>query len=99
MQTRRVDSQVAGSGQHSRPAARSQWFTTVLSGSTTLRRQRGQAGIYGAIAADASVVGHLSDTTTGLVTQQHHAVPLNECKVTSDKTIHAHTVEDIICYS
>jgi hypothetical protein len=51
MPTRRVGMQVAGPGQHSRPAARSQWFATVLSGSTTLGRQRGQSGSYGATAA------------------------------------------------
>jgi hypothetical protein len=51
MPTRRVGMQVAGPGQHSRPAARSHWFATVLSGSTTLGRQRGQSGSYGATAA------------------------------------------------
>jgi hypothetical protein len=45
-----VGRQVAGPGQHSRPVARSQWFATVLSGSTTLGWQRGQAGSYGATA-------------------------------------------------
>jgi hypothetical protein len=52
MPTRRVGMgrQLAGLGQHNRPAARSQWFATVLSGSTTLGRQRGQAGSYGVTA-------------------------------------------------
>jgi hypothetical protein len=44
MSTRRVVRQVAGPG-----AARSQWFATVLSGSTTLGW--GQASSYGATAA------------------------------------------------
>jgi hypothetical protein len=30
---------------------------------------------------DASVVGHLSATATGLVTQRHNTVPMNECRV------------------
>jgi hypothetical protein len=47
---------------------------------------------------DASTVGHLSGTATGLVMQRHHAVPLTKCRVVGDKTRHAHTVEDIICY-
>jgi hypothetical protein len=42
---------VAGPGQHGRAIAQSQWFGTVLSGSTTLGRQRGQAGSYDATAA------------------------------------------------
>jgi hypothetical protein len=33
------------------------------------------------------------------VTQRHHAVQLTECRVAGDKTMHAHAVEDIICYS
>jgi hypothetical protein len=48
---------------------------------------------------DASTVGHLSGTATGLVTQQHHAISLIECRVTDDKTRHDHAVEDIIYYS
>jgi hypothetical protein len=48
---RRVGRQVAGTGQHNRLAAWSQRFATVLSDSTTLGRQRGQAGSYGATAA------------------------------------------------
>jgi hypothetical protein len=51
MSMRHVGRQVAGPGQHSKPAARSQWFATVLSGSTTLGWQRGQAGSYMATAA------------------------------------------------
>jgi hypothetical protein len=47
----RVGRQVAGPGQHSRPAVRSQWFATVPSGLTTLGRQRGQVGSYVATAA------------------------------------------------
>jgi hypothetical protein len=47
----------------------------------------------------ANTVGHLSGTATGLVTQQHHVVPLIECKVVGDKTRHAYVVEDFICYS
>jgi hypothetical protein len=46
MPMRHVDRQVAGLGQHSRPIARSEWVATVLSGSTTLGWQRGQAGSY-----------------------------------------------------
>jgi hypothetical protein len=71
----------------------------VLSGLATLGRQRGQAGSYGATAADVSTVGHLSGTAAGLVMQRHHAVPLTECRVADDKIRHAHVVEDIICYS
>jgi hypothetical protein len=48
---------------------------------------------------DVSVVGHLSSTAIGLVAQRHHVVPLTECRMADDKTRHAHTVEDIICYS
>jgi hypothetical protein len=51
------------------------------------------------LQSDASTVGHLSGTATGLVTQRHHAVPLTECMVAGYKTRHAHIVEDIICYS
>jgi hypothetical protein len=54
------------------------------------------------LQSDVSVVGHLSYTTTGIVTQRHHAIPaipLTECRVAGDKTRHAHVVEDIICYS
>jgi hypothetical protein len=51
MPMRHVGRQVIGSGQHSRHAAQSQCFATVLSGSTTLGQQRGQAGSYGATAA------------------------------------------------
>jgi hypothetical protein len=51
MPMRRVDRQVVGSGQHCRPAALSHLFATVLSGSTTLDRQRGQTGSYDATAA------------------------------------------------
>jgi hypothetical protein len=51
MPTRRVGRQDAWPGQHSRPAAQSQWFATVLSDSTTLGQQRGQAGDYGMTAA------------------------------------------------
>jgi hypothetical protein len=43
-------------------------------------------------------MGHLSGTATGLVTQQHRAVPLTECRVAGNKTRLAHAVEDIICY-
>jgi hypothetical protein len=85
MLMRRVRSQVTGSGQHNRPAAQSQWFATVQSGSTTLSRQRGQAVSYGVTAADASVVGH--------------AVPLTECRVVGNKTKHVKAVDDTICYS
>jgi hypothetical protein len=51
MPTRHVGRQVAGPGQHSRPAAHSQWFATLSSGSTTLGQQRGQAGSYSATVA------------------------------------------------
>jgi hypothetical protein len=51
MPMRRVGSQVTGSGQHNRPAAQSQWFATVQSGSTTLSRQRDQAVSYDVIVA------------------------------------------------
>jgi hypothetical protein len=44
MMLRRVGRQAAGPCQHSRPAAQSQWFATVPSGSTTLSQQRGYAG-------------------------------------------------------
>jgi hypothetical protein len=44
-------------------------------------------------------VGHLSATTTGLVTQRHSAVPMIECSVADDKTQRAHAVKDIIGYS
>jgi hypothetical protein len=47
----------------------------------------------------ASTVGHLSGTVTSLVMQQHHTVPLTECRVADDNTRNAHAVEDIICYS
>jgi hypothetical protein len=50
------------------------------------------------LQSDASIVGHLSGTAIDLVTQRHHAVPLNECRVASNKTRHAHVMEDIICY-
>jgi hypothetical protein len=46
-----------------------------------------------------SVVGHLSATATGLVTQQHHTVLLTEYMVAADKTRYVHIVKDIICYS
>jgi hypothetical protein len=46
-----------------------------------------------------SAVGYLSCTTTGLMMQWHHVIPLIECRVTGDKTMHAHTIEDIIYYS
>jgi hypothetical protein len=99
MLARRVGRQVAGPGQHNIPTTQSQWFTTVLSGSTTLDRQYGQAGSYSATAARRQHRGppvrhryRPSDST-------HHAVPLTECRVTDDKTSHAHVIEDIICYS
>jgi hypothetical protein len=47
----------------------------------------------------ASIVGHLSATTTGLVTQRHNTVPMTECMMAGDKTQRAHAVEDIIGYS
>jgi hypothetical protein len=46
----------------------------------------------------ANTVGYLLGTTTCLVSQRHHAVPLTECRVAGDKTRYAHAVEDIICY-
>jgi hypothetical protein len=33
------------------------------------------------------------------VTRQHDAILLTECSMAGDKTRHAHTVKDIICYS
>jgi hypothetical protein len=93
--------QVAGLGQHSRLAARSQWFATVLSGSIIMGRQHSQVGSYSAIAIRRQRRGpHVrhryrpSDTTT-----PHHAVPLTECRVACDKTRHAHAVKNIIYYS
>jgi hypothetical protein len=47
----------------------------------------------------ANVVDHLLDTAIDLVTQQHGAAPLVECRVVGDRTRRAHAVEDIICYS
>jgi hypothetical protein len=73
MQTRRV-------------AGRSQWFVTMLSGSTTL-------------GYNATATRHLSATATGLVTQRHSTIPMTECSVAGDKTWRAHAVEDIIGYS
>jgi hypothetical protein len=37
--------------------------------------------------------------STKLLTQQHGATLLTECRVVGDKTRHAHAVENIICYS
>jgi hypothetical protein len=99
MLTRHLGRQVAGPGQHNRPATRSQWFATMLSGSTTLSRQRGQVGRYGATADQRQHSGPLSGTTTGLVMQRQHVVPLIKCKVAGNKARHVHIVEDIICYS
>jgi hypothetical protein len=47
----------------------------------------------------ASVMGHLSGTAAGLVTQRHNTIPMVEYRVICDKTRRAHTVEDIIGYS
>jgi hypothetical protein len=46
-----------------------------------------------------SIMGHLSATATGLVTQWHSTIPMTECSVAGDKTWSAHAVEDIIGYS
>jgi hypothetical protein len=46
-----------------------------------------------------SDVGHLSATTTGLVTQRHSTVLITECSMAGDKTRRAHAVEEIISYS
>jgi hypothetical protein len=43
-----------------------------------------------------SDVGHLSATTTGLVTQRRSTVSKTECSMAGDKTRLAHAVEDII---
>jgi ribosomal protein S12 len=64
------------------------WAGSAVRQAATVRLQPG-----------VSVVGHMPGTATGLVVQQHHAVPLTEYRVAGDKTRHAHAVEDIICYS
>jgi hypothetical protein len=53
----------------------------------------------GRLQPDVSVVGHLSATATGLVTQRHSTVPMTECRVAGDKTRRAHAIEDIVDYS
>jgi hypothetical protein len=99
MPTRRVGRQVAGPDQHNRLIAQSQWFATVLSGSTTLSRHHDQAGSYSATAAwrqrrgppvshryrpsDATAPRRTTDQVQGAKRQ--------------DQTYHA--VEDIIYYS
>jgi hypothetical protein len=46
-----------------------------------------------------SVVGHLSATVVGLVTQRHSTVPMTEYRVAGDKIRCAHAIKDIIGYS
>jgi hypothetical protein len=46
-----------------------------------------------------SVVGLLSATAAGLVTQRHSTKPMTEYRVAGDKTRCAHVVKDIISYS
>jgi hypothetical protein len=100
MSMRRVGRQVAGPGQHSRSAARSQWFATM-------HRVVQQLWVDNAVRQvatvrlqpSASTMGHLSGTAIGLVMQRHHTVPLTECRVVGDKIRHAHAVEYIIYYS
>jgi hypothetical protein len=53
----------------------------------------------GRLQPGVSVVGHLSATATGLVTQRHNTITMTECKVAGDKIRRAHAVEDIIDYS
>jgi hypothetical protein len=79
MPMRRVGRQVAGPGQYSRPAARSQWFATVLSGSTTLGQQHGQVGSYGATTAR----------------RQRHGTPVRHRHRPSDATAPCHTTDRV----
>jgi hypothetical protein len=53
----------------------------------------------GLLQPDVSDMGHLSATTTGLVTQRCSTVSKTECSLADDKTRRAHAIEDIIGYS
>jgi hypothetical protein len=53
----------------------------------------------GQLQPGASIMGHLSATAMGLVTQWHNTVPMTECRVAGNKTWRAHAVKDIIGYS
>jgi hypothetical protein len=53
----------------------------------------------GLLQPDVSDMGHLSATTTGLVTQRCSIVSKTECSVAGDKIRRAQAVEDIIGYS
>jgi hypothetical protein len=64
-----------------------------------MRRVAGRLQRPVIVQPGVSDVGHLSATTTGLVTQRRSTVSKTECSMAGDKTRLAHAVEDIIGYS
>jgi hypothetical protein len=78
MQTRRVE-------------GRSQWFVTVLSGSTTLG--------YSVTATRRQRCGPPDSHRYWPSNATAQPVLMTECRVAGDKTRRAHAIEDIIGYS
>jgi hypothetical protein len=62
-------------------------------------REVQQLWATGLLQPGVSDVGHLSATTTGIVTQRRSTVSKTECSVAGDKTQLAQAIEDIIGYS